>query len=862
MSGHDYTGTYSAGITLTNTASSPVTIGAGALVTNGTGVALQSTLEAYLAIGNYGSIGGYTAGVSLASAGTVVNHASISSSQASTTNSGYGYVSSIHAFIPLSGGVITFGGGVSNAASASIISYVEAIAIGNDGSGPARVDNAGTIVASSTRYGFGIVLAAGGTVSNAATGTISAGRYGVLVTGTGAAAVTNLGVIASQGRAAIDIFPGGFISNAAGATIAGAVDGIISGGTLGSTVDNSGIVIGAATIGINLVNGGFISNAFGATIGGGHYGIIAGGPAGLAGSTVNNAGSIFGTGVVGVFLPAGGSVSNAATGTITGGFAGVIAYGTVASSVTNNGGISGHYFGAKLTEPNGSFLNTGSIASSATFNGSGGFDAAGVALTGGGVVTNASGGSIRATWKGVEVGTVSASIGGTVINQGFIYASNYGGSTGAAVWVHGPASITNAASGTIAGGPFGIVLYNQATVINHGSIFGTEFAVFQSNTSYSVHVTDYPGASFTGLVEGATPTGTSSGVLELASAATTGTISNFRADRTIGSHYYGYIGFGEVLIDSGATWSLGGTVAASQTLDFGGTHASLTLGNPRAMTGTITSFVPTDTLVLGGITDATSATLTAGNTLVVSESVGPGLTLHFDPSQDFSGEAFNLLPSDTGTSLFIPCFAAGTRIATPRGPVVVEHLHEGDEVLTVTGAIRTIKWIGHRRVDCRRHPAPDRVCPVRIAAHAFGQDRPQHPLLLSPDHSVFVEGVLIPVKFLINNITIEQVERDHIDYYHLELASHDVVFAEGLPTETYLETGGRAAFEDADVTQLHPDFTPHDSIVAAIWDARGYAPLLGSNGEFERARRMLACQADMLATPRTQRRRRGTSTAS
>src|SRR5690242_5824849 len=98
MSGHDYPGTYPTGITLTNTAYNTITIGPGALVTNAAGVALQSALETYLTIGNYGSIGGYSAGVSLASAGSVVNRASISSGQ--TTGNGYGYVATSKSFIP------------------------------------------------------------------------------------------------------------------------------------------------------------------------------------------------------------------------------------------------------------------------------------------------------------------------------------------------------------------------------------------------------------------------------------------------------------------------------------------------------------------------------------------------------------------------------------------------------------------------------------------------------------------------------------------------------------------------------------------------------------------------------------------
>ena len=197
------------------------------------------------------------------------------------------------------------------------------------------------------------------------------------------------------------------------------------------------------------------------------------------------------------------------------------------------------------------------------------------------------------------------------------------------------------------------------------------------------------------------------------------------------------------------------------------------------------------------------------------------------------------------TTTLIACFAAGTRIATPRGEVLVEHLRAGDLVLTISGEAQPIHRIGRRRLDCRRHPAPERVKPVRVAPHAFGHNRPKRALLLSPDHSVFAEDVLIPIKFLINDVTITQVDAASVTYFHLELPRHDVVLAEGLPAESYLETGGRPAFENGGaVIQAHADFAPDTANVARIWEDFGYAPLLGSDGQFDRVRARLAAQAD------------------
>jgi hypothetical protein len=112
-------------------------------------------------------------------------------------------------------------------------------------------------------------------------------------------------------------------------------------------------------------------------------------------------------------------------------------------------------------------------------------------------------------------------------------------------------------------------------------------------------------------------------------------------------------------------------------------------------------------------------------------------------------------------------------------------------------ALRPIVWIGHRRVDCRRHPAPEKVWPVRIVANALAPGRPHAFLLLSPDHAVLVGDVLIPIRHLINGATIAQVPVDQVTYYHLELPSHEVLLAEGLACESYLDTGNRRAFGNA-----------------------------------------------------------------
>ena len=169
-----------------------------------------------------------------------------------------------------------------------------------------------------------------------------------------------------------------------------------------------------------------------------------------------------------------------------------------------------------------------------------------------------------------------------------------------------------------------------------------------------------------------------------------------------------------------------------------------------------------------------------------------------------AGEKFTVSPDGLGgtviSAVHAPaCFAAGTRILTRDGEAVVEELREGDFVLAHGGdgrmAPHRITWIGHRAIDCRNHPHPRDVWPVRITAGAFGTGRPFRELWLSPDHAVFVSEVLMPIRHLINGTTVAQQCVDGVTYFHVELATHAVLLAEGLPAESYLDTGNRAAFD-------------------------------------------------------------------
>ncbi|MFO1023971.1 MAG: Hint domain-containing protein [Acetobacteraceae bacterium] len=242
----------------------------------------------------------------------------------------------------------------------------------------------------------------------------------------------------------------------------------------------------------------------------------------------------------------------------------------------------------------------------------------------------------------------------------------------------------------------------------------------------------------------------------------------------------------------------------------------------------------------GDTLDITDMPLTGA---AVSYDVASGL-LHVsnqDTGQDVGvalpaglPDLFQLTSVDGGTEVTLACFADGTRLHTTGGEVAVEDLRVGDVLLTVSDPkvpSRIIRWIGRRTVEPRRHPQPELLSPVRVAAHAFGPGRPARPLLLSPDHAIYFEDVLIPVRYLIDGKAIRQLAPRRVTYWHVELDRHDAILAEGLPVESYLDTGQRHAFENGgSALMLHPDFGMR------VWEAEGVAPLVVTGPQVASAR--------------------------
>jgi hypothetical protein len=186
----------------------------------------------------------------------------------------------------------------------------------------------------------------------------------------------------------------------------------------------------------------------------------------------------------------------------------------------------------------------------------------------------------------------------------------------------------------------------------------------------------------------------------------------------------------------------------------------------------------------------------------------------------------------------IACFAAGTPIATSDGEVAVEKLRVGVQVCLVDGSTLPVVWMGHRQIRCRVHSRPADVFPVRVAAHAFGMGRPRRDVWLSPDHAIYEEGVLIPIRHLLNAATIRQDPVETITYWHVELERHSAILAAGLATESYLDTGNRFVFMNGGVVvNAEPDFA------RVVWKQRGFAAIVTEGNVRDEVYRRLIVQA-------------------
>ncbi len=210
-----------------------------------------------------------------------------------------------------------------------------------------------------------------------------------------------------------------------------------------------------------------------------------------------------------------------------------------------------------------------------------------------------------------------------------------------------------------------------------------------------------------------------------------------------------------------------------------------------------------------------------GTSVTLTNSGGTHLVV------DFGESAGNVTiasgPGISGTELTTICFCVGTLIGTPDGEVPVQTLKAGDTVLTALNGPRKVTWVGTGKVLATRGKRGI-ATPVIVRKGALGDNLPHHDLHVTKAHSLYIEDVLIPVEFLVNHKSIIWDDRaQEVEIYHVELQSHDVLIANGVPAESYRDDGNRWLFQNANEGWHLPPQEPYapvltgGPIVDAVW---------------------------------------------
>jgi hypothetical protein len=242
------------------------------------------------------------------------------------------------------------------------------------------------------------------------------------------------------------------------------------------------------------------------------------------------------------------------------------------------------------------------------------------------------------------------------------------------------------------------------------------------------------------------------------------------------------------------------TVLLNDTVTIGGftySYEYLGSGNVRGDVDQLAAFIRITSSPPG-------APLSVGTTFAIDLTGQPGDANY--PNLQNGNTQLTVAGLDTSTPTpfpGVPCFVAGTLIQTFRGAVAVEDLQVGDRVLTMDCGYQPICWIGGRRLSRAELEANPKLTPIRIRAGALGAGKPDADLLVSPQHRVLVRSkiakrvfdnieVLIPANKLTTIDGIEtEWEAQGVEYFHMLFDAHQIVFANGAPTES-LFTGPEA----------------------------------------------------------------------
>ncbi|GBR68732.1 hypothetical protein AA103587_0957 [Gluconobacter kanchanaburiensis NBRC 103587] len=502
-----------------------------------------------------------------------------------------------------------------------------------------------------------------------------------------------------------------------------------------------------------------------------------------------------------------------------------VSWGGVASgTVVNSGGLQ--------------VVAQGGIASSAIVNSGGVELVSGVASA----TTVNSGGMQILTQGAYEAGTTVNSGAVVFVSQGGTVSGTTVSAGGELIVIAGSISDTSIESGgtlivtpTTMGEEMEYTSDVGATVISTSLIVTSDNMLLSAIDSSSVSGFAVSSAETLKIYSGGTAedTAVNAGGEVIVSSGGRTTATVVHAGGTENVSYDGVVS-GTIVSSGGLEYVSMGGVASGTIIESGGT---LYLNNNGASGIVLEQGGQIDLASLQYVSGQSSAVY-ASSVLTLTEG-GSSKTLSL--AGDYTGEYFTLSDDGHGDTLITaegtPCYCRGTRIATERGDVAVENLAIGDRLLTISGAMRPIRWIGRRSYAGQFAATNPAVLPVMFRAGSLGDAVPARDLMVSPLHAMYLDGVLIPAEALVNGVSILRMENvDRVDYFHLELDTHDVILAEGAASETFVDDGSRGMFHNAvEYRALYPD--------AVRTEARYCAPRVEDGEELAAINRALVLRA-------------------